>query len=222
MDSYLDALQAMHDLLGVLGETHWRDWIAQDISEWEVRHSVSHHLSAYGGMGSFNDLGFDDVWLGPLFDDLKSACYHFARYPRRRFDLAVMSSSMGSLGITISGWRCLACGYAVVSRRDIDYFVARWVIREVVLEAAAAAKLRELVRSVVEKKPSNNTPSNDSVAAWVSNGGIKIRESREWLRPCPACKSDDTAVYRWRFTKQDGGKFIPSADNLAVRGVKAS
>jgi uncharacterized protein DUF6966 len=212
----------MHDLLGVLEESHWRNWIAQDIEEWEDRHSVTHHLSAYGGMGSFNDIGFEDVWFGSLFNDLQSACYYFARHPIGKLSMTALRDSMGSLGFEIAGWRCLACGYGAVSRRDIDYFVARRVIREAVLEAAADAKLRELVRSVVEKKPSNNTLSNDAIAGWVRNGGIEIRESSEWLRPCSACNSDDTAVYRWRFTKQDGGKFIPSADNLAVRGVKAS
>lgn len=212
----------MHDLLGVLKESHWRNWIAQDIEEWETRHSVTHHLSAYGGMGSFNDIGFEDIWLGSLFDDLKSACYNFARHPIGKIAMTALRDSMGSIGVEIEGWRCLTCGYGAVSRRDIDYFIARRAIREAVLEAAADAKLREFVRSFVEKKPSNNALSNDTVAGWVRNGGIEIRASSEWLRACPACNSDDTAIYRWQFTKQDRGKFIPSADNLAVRGGKAS
>lgn len=221
MDSYPDALHAMHELLGVLGEKHWRDWIAQDIADWEDRRSVSHHLSAYGGMGSFNDINFVDVWLGSLFDDLKSACYHFAHYPKGKPYVSVLRESMSPLGFEITGWRCLVCGYGVVSKHNIDHFVASRVIRDAVLEAAADAKLQELVRSVVEQKPSNSTLSNETVAVWVRNGGIEIRESQDWLQPCPACKADDTAVYRWRFTNKNGERFIPSDDNLPVRQGKA-
>src|SRR5262252_8072180 len=124
MHPYLDALNAMRELLGALGETHWRSWIAKDIAEWEGSKSVSHHLSAYGGMGSFNDIGFEDVWRGTLFEDLQSACYHFAHHPTTRPDARKLEQAMGTIGFELSGWRCLACGYSVVSHRDIDYFIA--------------------------------------------------------------------------------------------------
>jgi hypothetical protein len=87
-DAYLDALKAMHELLGALGEQHWRSWIAQDIEEWESRKSASHHLSAYGGMGSFNDIGFDDVWLDTLFQDLKASVI-ILRITRARNQISV-------------------------------------------------------------------------------------------------------------------------------------
>jgi hypothetical protein len=222
MNSYPDALYAMHELLGALGENHWRKWIAQDIAEWEDRHSVAHHLSAYGGMGSFNDVGFQDVWLGSCFDDLKSICYYLARHPVGKVNISAVRDSMSGLGLEISGCRCLSCGYGAVSTRDIDYFVARRVVRDAVLKALANDEIRELVRSIVDQRPSENSLSNNAVMDWLTKGDIHIREVSSWLRPCPSCNGDNTAVYRWQFSKQDGGKFVPSNDNLPIQHVRSS
>ena len=35
---------------------NWLDWLGRDIEDWTQRREVAHHLLAYGGMGSFNDL----------------------------------------------------------------------------------------------------------------------------------------------------------------------
>ena len=35
---------------------NWIDWLERDIQDWTQRREVAHHLRAYGGMGSFNDL----------------------------------------------------------------------------------------------------------------------------------------------------------------------
>lgn len=207
----------MHDLLGALGEQHWRAWIAQDIDEWESRKSVQHHLSAYGGMGSFNDIWFEDVWLGTLFEDLKIACYQFAQYPTVKPDVRALEHSMSSIGFELSGWRCLACGYGVVSRRDIDYFIARRVIRRRILTQAQRTCLREFVAAVVHSRPSEPELSPATVADWAARGGLHIRENNDWLRPCPSCGSDNTAVYRWSLVDEPEQKFVPSYDNLPLR-----
>lgn len=213
MHPYLDALNAMHELLGALGEQHWRSWIAQDIDEWESHKSIRHHLAAYGGMGSFNDIAFEDVWLGTLFDYLKSSCYYFAHHPTGKLDMR----ALGSLGFELSGWRCLACGYGVVSRRDIDYFIAHRVIRQRILTEAERTRLREFVRSVIHAHPSDPVFTNERVAAWADRSGVHVRESNDWLRPCPACGTDDTAVYRWSLVEGDGYRFVPSHENLPLR-----
>ncbi|HXA45074.1 MAG TPA: hypothetical protein VNZ25_06175 [Candidatus Angelobacter sp.] len=216
MHPYSDALNAMHDLLGTLGEQHWRSWIAQDINDWEGHKSVSHHLSAYGGMGSFNDIGFDDVWLGTLFDDLKSACYYFAHQPTNKPDIRALERSMGIVGFELSGWRCLACGYGVVSRRDIEYFIARRVIRQNVLAEAGRTRLREFVASAIRLHPSDAVLTPERVAGLADGSGLHIRDNNEWLRPCPSCGSADTAVYRWLLA-DDGHKFVPAHDNSQLR-----
>ncbi len=217
MHPYSDALNAMQDLLSRLGEQRWRSWIAQDVDEWESHRSVRHHLSAYGGMGSFNDIAFEDVWLGTLFDDLKSACYYFAHHPTGKPDIRALESSMGSDGFTLSGWRCLACGYGVVSHRDIDYFIARRVIRQRILAEAEHTRLQEFVGSAVRSRPSDAALTSAKVADWATRSGLHIRQSKDWLRPCPSCGSDDTAVYRWLLVDEGGHRFVPSHDNLPLQ-----
>ncbi len=56
MSQYEHSLIAMKRLLDAVGEAHWADWIHADIEHWRSKHSTSHHLSAYGGMGSFTDV----------------------------------------------------------------------------------------------------------------------------------------------------------------------
>lgn len=217
MHPYPDALNAMHELLGALGEHHWRSWIAQDINEWETRKSVRHHLSAYGGMGSFNDIGFEDVWLGTLFDDLKSACYYCAHHPTGKPDVRALEHSMGSVGFELCGWRCLLCGYGVVSHRDIDYFIARRVIRQRLVVEAGRARLREFVHWVIQSRPSDALFTHERVTDWVDRSGLHIRDSNDWLRPCPGCGSNDTVVYRWLLVDKAGDRFVSSHDNLPLR-----
>lgn len=210
----------MHELLGVLGEQHWRSWIAQDIDEWERRKSVSHHLLAYGGMGSFNDIGFEDVWLGTLFNDLRSACHHFAHCPTAKPDGPSLEQSMGNVGFELSGWRCLACGYGVVSRRDIDYFLAHRIIRRGILSEAERSRLLEFVQSVVRTRPTDTLFTQANMAAWISASGLNRRDNNDWLRPCPSCGSHDTAVYRWSLLTERGYRFVPSVDNLPLRSMR--
>lgn len=78
---YEEALLAMQSILTAANEGHWRGWIEQDIETWRSAQRTSHHRSAYGGMGSFNDLhlvgsdtGQDEVWLDAALD----ACRHIA------------------------------------------------------------------------------------------------------------------------------------------------
>lgn len=55
-----------------------------DIQDWNQRREVAHHLRAYGGMGSFNDLpgmrGNHDY----IFGFLKSVCYAFGHLYGKR------------------------------------------------------------------------------------------------------------------------------------------
>jgi len=207
----------MHELLGALAEQHWRAWIAQDIREWQDSKSVKHHLSAYGGMGSFNDVGFEEVWLGTLFEDLKSACYYFAHQPTNKPDVRALERSMGTVGFELSGWRCLACGCGVVSHRNIDYFITRRVIRRRILHAAERAQLLEFARSIIHGPLHDEALSHSKVADWVDRSGIQTRDNNDWLRPCPGCGSNDTAVYRWSLADDGACHFVPSHDNLPLR-----
>ena len=57
-DIYTEALTCLRSIL--LSDhpefQNWIDWLERDIQDWNQRREVAHHLRAYGGMGSFNDL----------------------------------------------------------------------------------------------------------------------------------------------------------------------
>ena len=57
-DIYTEALSCLRLIL--LADhpefENWIDWLERDIEDWTQRREVAHHLRAYGGMGSFNDL----------------------------------------------------------------------------------------------------------------------------------------------------------------------
>lgn len=217
MPPYLDALHAMHDLLGALGEEYWRAWVGQDIVEWEEQKSVRHHLSAYGGMGSFTDLSFQDVWLGTLFGYLQSACYHFAHHPTAKSGTQGLDHSMRGEDFELSGWRCLQCGYGVVSRRKIDSYLAGRLLRKLVVTESKKARLRELVAAVVHTRPSDPMLTPAKLSDWVSRSGLHLRDNDDWMHDCPSCGSDGTAVYRWLLTEKDDHRFVPAENNLPLR-----
>ena len=57
-DVYTEALICLRSILQADHPEfkNWIDWLERDIQDWNQRREVAHHLRAYGGMGSFNDL----------------------------------------------------------------------------------------------------------------------------------------------------------------------
>ena len=78
-DIYTEALTCLRSIL--LADhpefQNWIDWLERDIQDWNQRREVAHHLRAYGGMGSFNDLPSMRGNHDYIFDFLKSVCYAF-------------------------------------------------------------------------------------------------------------------------------------------------
>ena len=76
-DIYTEALTCLRSIL--LADhpefQNWIDWLERDIEDWSQRREVAHHLRAYGGMGSFNDLPSMRGNHNYIFDFLKSVCY---------------------------------------------------------------------------------------------------------------------------------------------------
>lgn len=79
-DAYDSLLEALDEALGRLrraGETHWQRWLqrGRDQVASGDANGIDHLLSAFGGMGSFNDLtlsqpGSDQAWLREADDRL--------------------------------------------------------------------------------------------------------------------------------------------------------
>ena len=75
-DIYTEALACLRSILMADHPElqNWIDWLERDIQDWTQRREVSHHLRAYGGMGSFNDLPSMRGNHDYIFDFLKSVC----------------------------------------------------------------------------------------------------------------------------------------------------
>jgi len=106
MNQYEHSLIAMKRLLDAVGETHWAQWIAEDLELWRSERDTSHHLSAYGGMGSFNDVVIScgnehsvteitDAWANTLFEWLKSICHFLAKHPTDSFTAEMLAERVG-------------------------------------------------------------------------------------------------------------------------------
>ena len=79
-DVYTEALICLRSILQADHPEfkNWIDWLERDIQDWNQRREVAHHLRAYGGMGSFNDLP-SKVCVLCLRPSLWQTGRHFAR-----------------------------------------------------------------------------------------------------------------------------------------------
>ncbi|MDP4147021.1 MAG: hypothetical protein Q8936_21535, partial [Bacillota bacterium] len=141
MDLYRLALEAMQKLLNETGVRFWADWIEKDIEYWDDNRSVTHHLSAYGGMGSFNDVVIcvvnnhkvnkhQEAWTNYLLMGLKSVAYYLAKSEEIEINVDMLKEKLQCNYSKIQGSRCLACGYSELSEGDVDNFIAPKIINE--------------------------------------------------------------------------------------------
>jgi hypothetical protein len=99
MQRLVEVLTLLGGLLREHSEVFWADWIAADATRTSRgdRYGLEHLLTAYGGMGSLNDVYFDPlngnastapqaVSLNQTVGLLRSEAYALARGLQREFD----------------------------------------------------------------------------------------------------------------------------------------
>ena len=251
MNQYEHSLIAMKRLLDAVGESRWAKWIETDIAKWRANRDTSHHLSAYGGMGSFNDIWIgranqhtvtesQEPWANSLFEWLKSLCHFLAQHPDDSFDLKMLASAIGrhdsalaafvggenapasmrgyaTEGRKLQGWRCLRCGYGEASNRDIENLIAEDVVAHMVFQSCEGCTLDKLVDQTLAGNIPDIQDMRQTLAAAISRSGIALIDRDGWMRPCPSCGEDDTAVFRLRMVVNDGLHFEVAADNLPMQ-----
>lgn len=223
--AYEHTLEAMERLLRAAGETHWATWMQQDLKEWRESGSTRHHRSAYGGMGSFNDLWLtpqdhgvsaeQEPWANELFEWLKALLFWLARDPSRHVTAAELRSAFAATARPLAGWRCLRCGFSEVTPSDIDGFIAAQRIPPMVFTACERGTLETLVDSVLAMDLEELTSLRPVVRAAAEASGIRVVARDGWMRLCPQCGSERTAVYRW-ILETGPDRFEPAGDNLPM------
>jgi Domain of unknown function (DUF6966) len=106
MTPYENCLWAIERLLSATDVTYWPDSIRRDVQVWQLFRDTSHHLSTYGGMGSFNDIFIcrdkghsvteaQEPWVNSLFDWLKSVVFYLANDPKDAVSAQELEDNVG-------------------------------------------------------------------------------------------------------------------------------
>lgn len=214
MDFYKLTLEAMYKLLCETGVLFWADWILKDLDYWESNKSVKHHLSAYGGMGSFNDVVIcvennhkvnkqQEAWVNHLLMGLKSVAYYLAKSEKNEINVDMLKEKLKYNNSKIQGSRCLVCGYSELSESDVDNFIAPKIISEGIIKALSEGSLIELTDRVIHMNLPQIGFEREKIKRIIDKSNINFTTLHRWMRPCPQCGSDDTAVYRWNKIKKN-------------------
>jgi predicted nucleic-acid-binding Zn-ribbon protein len=216
-DYYKISLEILSQILKTEGYDHWDKWMQEDIKLWETTKSVEHHLHAYGGMGSFNDvvIGYNDtegLWKGRVFGGFQSIAYGLASGD----SLEIILDRMQNNSHIISGWRCLACGNAKITTKDVEVFIASNLIPKLFVEYINKNQLPDLV--AIDKILVSETITNqrNTLKNLISNAGIDLSEDTNWQWNCPKCGSTDTCSYRWELLENDS-QIVDAKDNLPLK-----
>ncbi len=216
---YKTTLEILAKILREENYDHWANWMQEDIKLWETDKSVEHHLHAYGGMGSFNDviIGGNDnkgIWKAHIFGHLQTLAYSLAKGDYIESILEGISSRNNTN--EISGWRCRNCGDARMTDRDINIFIANYFIPKLFVNYVQENRLNEVVNihklidseGVIDKK--------NQIKSLIQSSNIILNLDDKWLWACPKCGSTEICAYRWNVT-EDGTKLTEGDDNLEIK-----
>lgn len=223
-DYYKISLEILYRLLKESGNSHWANWVHKDIFLWSTQKKVDHYLSAFGGMGSINDIavgGFDTlgIWKNKLFDTTKNLSYNLATRKILTPPLDEKFYHYGSIEIT--GWRCLHCGHSRIDKSNIEEYLSTLFLPKLFVDFIKQDKLIEIsdLKNIVTLEEIEERRS--AIEKLVQQNNITLTSDNNWLRTCPECENKDVCVYRWQTTDNDT-KLIESKDNLKMKTNNSS
>jgi hypothetical protein len=218
-DYYKISLEMLIHLLKGEGYENWEKWLSEDICLWETEKSTEHHLRAYGGMGSFNDIpmGTNDtagIWKRKLFGIVQTLAYSFAKGEISSVPIDETFYGYGSK--ELSGWRCRDCGEAKIKKKGIEIYISSEFLPKFFVEYIKQDKLIEILDLEKVINSAEVSQKRKEIEALIQKSGIELSDSAEWLWTCPKCQSKETCVYRWILTENDT-KLIEADDNLIMK-----
>lgn len=197
-DYYKLSLEMLSSILQEEKYDFWVDWMKKDIELWESGRSTEHHLHAYGGMGSFNDIIVGDgsivgIWKGKLFGMLQTLAYQLAK---EKSETPSFDEEEYRYGFSeIQGWRCLKCSHARINDIDIERYLVMLLFSKYFVEF-----LKDDLKKIFPLENIINseevTQKREKIRNLVLKSGIEI-DNKDWLHSCPKCGSTDVCVYRW-------------------------
>lgn len=209
-DYYKTILEVLAQILKEEKYDHWANWMLEDIKLWETNKSVEHHLHAYGGMGSFNDVvigGSDNegIWKGNIFGHLQTLAYSLAKGDYLEPILKGILSR--NIADEISGWRCRNCGDARMTDRDINIFIAHYFIPPLFTKCVREDKLKEVINIPKRIDSEEIINKKDQIKSLIQRATIILNPNDDWLWTCPKCGSSEVCAYHWNVL-EDGSKLV--------------
>jgi hypothetical protein len=216
---YKTALEILYQFLkNEVGYEHWAKWMLDDIELWETKQSVEHHLQAYGGMGSFNDINLggyntEGMWKYKIFSQVQNMAYRLATGQTLESILEDLPNQYRT--DEISGWRCRTCGEGRINAMDIERVVSNYFIPRMVLEYAKQDNLPELLKmkQVIDSGIVIN--KRREIERLIKIADVTLAENNDWLSTCPKCGSKEVCVYRWT-TNDESTELLETDDNLEI------
>jgi DNA-directed RNA polymerase subunit M/transcription elongation factor TFIIS len=216
---YKTALEILYQFLkDEVGYEHWAKWMLDDIELWETKQNVEHHLHAYGGMGSFNDItlggyDFEGIWKNKIFGQIQNMAYCLATGDSLESILENLSNQHHT--DEISGWRCRTCGDARINTMDIERVVSSYFIPKLFVEYAQKNTLSEVLKinQAIDSEIVIN--KRKAIESLIKNSNITLTDHKEWLWTCPKCNSKEVCVYRWTLNENDT-QLTEAEDNLGL------
>lgn len=180
-----------------------------------------------------------EPWVNELFGWIKALLFHLAKDPdvsqsaaewaryigRHSSSLVAfvggelapdsMRGFFSEKSVKLHGICCLNCGYAMVSRRGIENFIAQRVVPGLIFAAAEKKCLEQVVDLVLSMNVPGLQHWRTAVHAAVEASGVPWVEAEE-ARPasCPRCGRDQLAAYRWVVQESGDLRFSPDPANL--------
>ncbi|WP_210489683.1 DUF6966 domain-containing protein [Rufibacter aurantiacus] len=218
-DYYKISLDILFRLLKESDNQQWKNWIAKDIYLWETQKRVDHHLSAFGGMGSINDLsvgGSDtiDVWKNKLFDSIKTLSWSLAkgRIPAPPIDEKFYRLHSNEL----SGWRCTLCGHSRINKSAIELYLSNEFIPKLIVDYIKLEKLLDILDMKSITTYEQVVDKRQKIEKLIESENITLTDGNEWLCTCPKCKDKNVCVFRWHIN-DEYTQLVESKGNLKIR-----
>jgi hypothetical protein len=212
IDFYKTSLELLQQIMKEEKYDNWVEWLQKDIRLWENERSTEHHLRAYGGMGSFNDVvvGGTDLkgtWKSQVFTAIQSLACGLAK----NGEIPDFYSSSADI---MNGWRCQNCSLSRINERNIEIFLIGKMIPKLMKQFIEQNQLHEALNIDKILDLEEVKARRGHLKAMIINAKITIPEDINWLWTCPNCGSNKAIVYRW--IVNENGDLEPSNDNLEI------
>lgn len=219
IDYYKISLEILAQILREEKYDHWANWMLEDIKLWENEKSVKHHLHAYGGMGSFNDIvveGNDNegVWKNRIFGSIQTLAYSLASGDSLDTILGIILNQ--NRINQISGWRCRDCGDARINNRAIDLYIASFFVPKLLVECIQKGQLKKVTDISKWLDSEDITNKRQSLKAEIEKANIDLNTDNDWLWICPKCGSKEVCAYRW-IVLENNAELVEADDNLVIK-----